>query len=171
MDFGQYDHLGERMFFDQESQPGGSSSAQQFGHGPPPHFAPQFCPGPQLFASGPQIGSQFARSYLGPPLFTSSLVGQIPRFSATAQFGTYVSSSTVLGSSVTFPIASAPPPHFGLGGALSSPDMGYAGTAPSPSPAPDSVEATVASWSDYIIAYPGGSSSRYPSGGFSSGGQ
>ena len=27
MDFGQYDYLGERMFFEQESQPGGSSSA------------------------------------------------------------------------------------------------------------------------------------------------
>ena len=27
MDFGKYDYLGERMFFEQESQPGGSSSA------------------------------------------------------------------------------------------------------------------------------------------------
>ena len=55
MDFGQYDYLGERMFFEQESQPGGSSSAHQFPQGPLPHFAPQFRPGPQLFASGPQM--------------------------------------------------------------------------------------------------------------------
>jgi len=87
-------------------------------------------------------------------------LGQIPPFSAGAQFGTYISSSTIPGSSATFPLAYAPPP-----------DMGYAGTTPSPSSAPDSVEATVASWSDSIIAYPGGSSSGYPSGGFSSGGQ
>ena len=53
MDFGQYDYLGERMFFEQESQLGGSSSAHQFPQGPPPHFAPQFRPGPQLFTSGP----------------------------------------------------------------------------------------------------------------------
>ena len=111
------------------------------------------------------MGSQFAGSYSGPPPFTSSFVGQIPPFSAIAQFGTYVSSSTVLGSSATFPIASAPPPHVGLGGTLSSPDTGYAGTAPSPSPAPDSVDATMASWSDSIFAYPGSS------GGFSSSGQ
>src|SRR6185312_3018056 len=39
MDFGQYDHLGERMFLEQESQPGGSSTAHQFPHGPP-HFTP-----------------------------------------------------------------------------------------------------------------------------------
>ena len=53
MDFGQYDHLGEQIFFGQESQPGGSSSAPQFPQGPPPHFAPQFRPGPQFFTSGP----------------------------------------------------------------------------------------------------------------------
>ena len=100
MDFGKYDYLGERMFFEQESQPGGSSSAQQFGHGPP-HFAPQFRPGPQLFTSGPQmfagqfVGSQFAGPHSGPPPFTSSFVGQIPPFSAGAQFGTHVSLSTV----------------------------------------------------------------------------
>ena len=40
IDFGQYDYLGERLFFEQESQPDGSSSADQFPHGPPPHFAP-----------------------------------------------------------------------------------------------------------------------------------
>ena len=111
------------------------------------------------------MGSQFAGPFSGPPPFTSSFVGHIPRFSAGAHFGTYVSSSTVSRSSATFPIASAPPPHFGLGGTLSSPDMGYARTIPSPSPAPDSVEVTVASWSDSIFAYPGSS------GGFSSGGQ
>ena len=160
------------MFFEQESQPGGSSSAHQFPHGPPPHFAPQFRPGPQFFATGPQmfagqfVGSQFAGPYTGPPPFTSSFVGQIPPFNAGTQFGTHVSSSTVPGLSVTFPIASAPPPlHFWLGGTLSSLDTGYAGTAPSPSPAPDSVEATVASWSDSLFAYTGSS------GGFSSGGQ
>jgi len=57
----------------------------------------------------------------------------------------HVSSSIVPGSSATFPLASAPPLHFGLGGTLSSLDTGYAGTAPSPSPTHDSVEATVAS--------------------------
>ena len=73
---------------------------------------------------------------------------------------------------MTFPLAYASPSlHFGLGGTFSSPDTGYAGTTASLSPAPDSVEATVASWSDSIFAYPGGSSSEYPSGGFSSGGQ
>ena len=80
-----------------------------------------------------------------------------------AQFGTYVSSSTAPGSSATLPIASAPPPHFGFRGTISSPDMGYAGT--SSSLALDSVEATVASWSDSFFAYPGSF------GGFSSGGQ
>ena len=103
------------MFFDQESQPGGSSSAQQFGHGPPP-FAPRYRPGPQLFATGPQmfagqfVGSQFAGPYSGLPPFTSTFIWQIPPFSAAAQFGTHVSSSIVPGSSATFPIASAPPP-------------------------------------------------------------
>jgi hypothetical protein len=92
MDFGQYDYLGERMFFEQESQPGGSSSAHQFPHGPPPHFVPQYRPGLQLFTSRPQmfagqfVGSQFAGPYSGPPLFTSSFVGQIPPFSVGAQF-------------------------------------------------------------------------------------
>jgi len=52
MDFGQYDYLGERMFFEQESQPGGSSSAHQFPNGPLPRFAPQYHPSPQFFASG-----------------------------------------------------------------------------------------------------------------------
>jgi len=47
IDFGQYDHLGEQMFFGQESQPGGLSSAQQ--------FTPQFHPGSQLFSTGPQM--------------------------------------------------------------------------------------------------------------------
>ena len=109
------------------------------------------------------MGSQFARPYSGPPPFTSSFMGQIPPFSAAAQFGTHISSSTVPGSSATFPIASAPPPlHFGFGGTLFSLDTGYAGTVPSPSTAPDSVEATVASWSDSLFAYPGSS------GGFSS---
>ena len=55
MDFGKYDYLGETMFFEQESQPGGSSSAHQSPHGPPPHFVPQFRLGPQLFATGPQM--------------------------------------------------------------------------------------------------------------------
>ena len=171
MDFGQYDYLGERMFFEQESQPGGSSSAHQFPHKPPPHFVPQFRPGPQLFATGPQmfagqfVGSQFAGPYSGPPPFTSSFMGPIPPFSAAAQFGTHVSSSTVPGSSATFPIASAPPPlHFRFGGTLSSPDTGYAGTSPSPSLAPNSVEVTMASWCDSLFAYPGSS------GGFSSSG-
>ena len=101
MDFGQYDYLGERMFFEQESQSGGSSSAQQFRHGFPPHFAPQFHPGPQIFATNPQmfagqfVGSQFPGPYSGPPPFTSSFMGQIPPFSAAAQFRTHVSSSTV----------------------------------------------------------------------------
>ena len=118
-----------------------------------------------MFA-GQFAGSQFAGPYSGPPLFTSSFVGQIPPFSAGAQFGTHVSSSTVPGSSATFPIASAPPPlHFGFGGTLSSLDTGYAGTSLSPSPAPDSVEATMASWTDSIFAYPGSF------GGFSSSGQ
>ena len=118
-----------------------------------------------MFA-GQFVGSQFAGPYSGPPPFTSSFMGQIPPVSAAAQFGTQVSSSTVPGSSATFPIASAPPPlHFGLGETFSSPDTGYAGTTASPSPAPDSVEATMASWSDSIFAYPGNS------GGFSSGGQ
>ena len=112
------------------------------------------------------MGSQFAGPYSGPPPFTSSFMGPIPPFSAVAQFGTHVSSSTVPGSSETFSIASAPPPlHFGFGGTLSSPDTGYAGTAASPSPTLDSVEATMASWSDSIFTYPGSS------GGFSSGGQ
>ena len=111
------------------------------------------------------MGSQFAGPYSGPPPFTSSFMGQIPPFSAAAQFGTHVSSSITPGSSATFPIASAPPPHVGHGGTLSSPDTGYAGTTPSPSPAPDSVDATMASWSDSIFAYPGSS------GGFSSSGQ
>ena len=62
MDFGQYDHLGEHMFFSQESQPGGSSSAHQFPHGPPPPFAPQFRPGPKFFTSGPQM---FAGQFVG----------------------------------------------------------------------------------------------------------
>ena len=101
----------------------------------------------------------------GPRHSLPALWGQIPPFSAGAQFGTHVSSSTVLGSSSTFPIAYVPSLHFGLGGTLSSPDMGYAGTTPSPSPAPDSVEATMASWTDSIFAYPGSF------GGFSSGGQ
>ena len=101
----------------------------------------------------------------GPHCSLPALWGQIPPFSAVAQFRTHVSSSTVPGSSVTLPIASAPPLHFGVGGTLSSPDTGYAGTSLSPSPAPDSVEATMASWSDFIFAYPGSS------GGFSSGGQ
>ena len=102
----------------------------------------------------------------GPRRSLPALWGQIPPFSAGAQFGTLVSSSTVVGSSAKFPIASAPPPlHFGLGGMFSSPDTGYAGTIASPSPAPDSVEAIMASWSDSIFAYPGSSS------GFSSGGQ
>ena len=80
MDFGQYDHLGEQMFFDQENQPGGSSSAQQFGHGPP-HFAPQFRPSPQLFATGPKIfagqfvGSQFIGPYSEPLPFSSTFMG------------------------------------------------------------------------------------------------
>jgi len=118
-----------------------------------------------MFA-GQFVGSQFAGPYSGPPPFTSSFVGQIPPFSAGAQFGTHVSSSTVPGSSVTFPIVYAPPPlHFGLGGTLSSSGTGYAGTIPTPSPAPYSVEATMASWSDSIFAYPGSS------GGFSSSGQ
>ena len=160
------------MFFEQESQLGGSSSAHQFPQGPPPHFAPQFRPGPQLFTSGPQmfagqfVGSQFTGPYSGPPPFTSNFMGPIPPFSAGPQFGTHVSSSTVPGSSATFPIASAPPPlHFGPGGTFSSPDTGYAGTTASPSLAPDSVEATMASWSDSIFTYPSSS------GGFSSGGQ
>ena len=111
-------------------------------------------------------GSQFAGPYSGPPPFTSSFVGQIQPFSAGAQFGTHVSLSTAPGSSATFPIASAPPPlHFGLGGTFSSPDTGYAGTTPSPSLAPDFVEAIVASLSDSLFAYPGSS------GGFSSSGQ
>jgi len=118
----------------------------------------------QMFA-GQFVSSQFARPYSGPPPFTSSFVGQIPPFSAGAQFVTHVSLSTVPGSSATFPLASAPPLHFGLGWTLSSPDTGYAGTIPSPSPAPDSVEATMASWSDSIFAYPGSS------GDFSSSGQ
>ena len=118
-----------------------------------------------MFA-GQFVRSQFAGPYSGPPPFTSSFMGPIPPFSAGPQFGTHVSSSTVLGSSATLPIASAPPPlHFGLGGTFSSPDTGYAGKTASPSPAPDSVEATMASWSDSIFAYPGSS------GGFSSGGQ
>ena len=111
------------------------------------------------------MGTQFAGPYSGPPSFTSTFVGQIPPFSAGAQFGTHVSSSTVPGLLATLPIASAPPLHFGVGGTLSSPDTGYAGTSLSPSPAPDSVEATMASWSDSIFAYPGSSS------GFSSSGQ
>ena len=112
------------------------------------------------------MGSQFAGPYSGLPPFTSTFMGQIPPFSAAAQFGTHVSSSIAPGSSATFPIASAPPSlHFGLGGTFSSPDTGYAGTAASHSLAPDSVEATMASWSDSIFAYPGSS------GGFSSGGQ
>ena len=85
IDFGQNDYLGERMFFEQESQPGGSFSAQQFGHGPP-HFTPQFRPGPQMFAaqqfpqSGPLtagqfVGSQLSGSFSGPPPFTSSFLG------------------------------------------------------------------------------------------------
>jgi len=170
MDFGQYDHLGEQIFFGQESQPGGSSSAQQFGHGSP-LFAPQFRPGPQLFTTVPQmfagqfVGSQFAGPYSGPPPFTSSFMGPIPPFSAGPQLGTHVSLSTVPGSSATFPIASASPSlHFGLGGTFSSPDTGYAGTTASLSLAPDSVEATVASWSDSLFAYPGST------GGFSTGG-
>jgi len=87
MDFGQYDHMGEQMFFGQESQPGRSSSAQQFGHGSP-LFAPQFRPGSQLFTTDPQmfagqfVGSQFAGPYSGPPPFTSSFMGPIPPFSA-----------------------------------------------------------------------------------------
>ena len=116
-----------------------------------------------MFA-GQFVGSQFAGPYSGPPLFTSSFMRQIPPFSVATQFGTQVSSLTVLGSSATFPIASVPSLHFGLGGTFSSPDMGYAGTPPSPSPAPDSVEMTMASWSDSIFAYPGSS------GGFSSSG-
>ena len=111
------------------------------------------------------MGSQFVEPYSGPPPFTSSFMGQIPPFSAGAQFGTHVSSSTVPGLSATLPIASAPPLHFGVGGTLSSPDTGYAGTTASPSPAPNSVEATMASWSDSIFAYAGSSV------GFSSGGQ
>jgi len=171
MDFGQYDHLGEQIFFGQESQPGGSSSAQQFGHGSP-LFAPQFRPGPQLFTTGPQmfagqfVGSQFAGPYSGPPPFTSSFMGPFPPFSAGPQFETHVSLSTVPGSSATFPTVSAPPSlHFDLGGTSSSPDTGYAGTTASLSPAPDSVEATVASWSDSLFAYPSST------GGFSTGGQ
>ena len=54
MDFAQYDHLGEQIFFDLESQPGGSSSAHKFPHGSP-RFVPQYRSGPKLFASGPQI--------------------------------------------------------------------------------------------------------------------
>ena len=90
MDFGQYDHLGERMFSEQQSQPCGSSSAQQFEHGPPRHFAPQYRPGPQLFASGPQmfagqfVGSQLSGLFSGPPPYTSSFMGQIPPFSVGA---------------------------------------------------------------------------------------
>jgi len=117
-----------------------------------------------MFA-GQFVGSQFAGPHSGPPPFTSSFVGQIPLFSAAAQFGTHISSSTVPGSSATFPIASAPSLHFGLGGTFSSPDTGYAGTTASLSPAPDSVEATVASWSDSLFAYPSST------GGFSTGGQ
>src|SRR6185436_14023703 len=130
------------MFFGQESQLGGSSSAQQFGHGSP-LFAPQFRPGPQLFTTGPQtfagqfVGSQFAGPYSGPPPFTSSFMGPISPFSAGPQFGTHVSSSIVPGSSATFPTVSAPPSlHFDLGGTSSSPDMGYAGAKVSLSPAP-----------------------------------
>ena len=112
------------------------------------------------------MGSQFAGPYSGLPPFTSTFMGQIPPFSVAAQFGTHVSSSIVPGSSATFSIASAPPPlHFGFGGTLSSLDMGYARTVPSPSTAPYSVEVTVASWSDSLFAYPGSS------GGFSSSGQ
>ena len=112
------------------------------------------------------MGSQFAGPYSGPPPFTSSFMGPIPPFSAGPQFGTHVSSSTIPGSSVTFPIASAPPSlHFGLGGTFSSPGTGYAGTTASLSPAPDSVEAIVASWSDSLFAYP------CSTGGFSTGGQ
>ena len=48
---------------------------------------------------------------------------------------------------------------------MSSPDTGYAGTAASPSPALDLVEATVASLSDSLFAYPSST------GGFSTGGQ
>jgi hypothetical protein len=83
MDFGQYDYLGERIFSEQQSQPGGSSSAQQFGHRLPP-FAPQYRPGLQLFASGPQmfagqfVGSQFAGPFSGPLPFTYTFMGQIP---------------------------------------------------------------------------------------------
>jgi len=93
-------------------------------------------------------------------------MGPIPSFSAGPQFGTHVRSSTVPGSSATFPTVSAPPSlHFDLGGTSSSPDMGYAGTTASLSPAPDSVEATVASWSDSLFAYPSSTD------GFSIGGQ
>ena len=93
-------------------------------------------------------------------------MGPIPPFSAGPQFGTHVSLSTVPGSSAMFPIASASPSlHFGLGGTFSSPDTRYAGTTASLSLAPDSVEATVASWSDSLFAYPGST------GGFSTGGQ
>jgi hypothetical protein len=64
MEFGQFDHLAESIFFEQQSQPGASSSAHQFPHGPPPHFAPQYRPGPQVFASGPQMfaAQQFPQS-------------------------------------------------------------------------------------------------------------
>ena len=118
-----------------------------------------------MFA-GQFVGSQFTGPYSGPPPFTSSFMGPIPPFSAGPQFGTHVSSSTVPGSSATFPTVSAPPSlHFDLGGTSSSPDTGYAGTTASLSPAPDSVEATVASWSDSLFAYPSST------GGFSTGGQ
>ena len=118
-----------------------------------------------MFA-GQFVGSQFARPYSGPPPFSSSFMGPFPPFSAGPQFGTHVSSSTVPESSATIPTVSAPPSlHFVLGGTSSSPDMGYAGTTASLSPAPDSVEATVASWSDSLFAYP------CSTGGFSTGGQ
>ena len=111
------------------------------------------------------MGSQFAGPYSEPRPFTSSFMGPFPPFSAGPQFGTHVNSSIVPGSSAMFPTVSAPPSlYFDLGG-TSSPDMGYAGTTASLSPAPDSVEATVASWSDSLFAYPSST------GGFSTGGQ
>jgi hypothetical protein len=89
------------MFFGQESQPGGSSSAPQFPQGQPPHFAPQFRPGPQLFTKAHRCShdSLCDLSSLdhtqGPSRSLLVLWGQIPPFSAAAQFGTHVSSSTL----------------------------------------------------------------------------
>jgi len=149
MDFGQYDHLAERIFLEQYDQPRASSSSHLFLPRPPPFFAPQFRPGPQLFAPGPQPFPAQPFPHQA-PLIPGSMGSQMgPSTFAGAQFvGPHLSipfsgplpfSSSAMGP---FPPFIAGPP---FGTSVSPTIVPETSVMTTSSPVTDSVEATVAS--------------------------